>query len=216
MMANEPQLTPIPIPAHPGDDPRFLELIQMVIAAELTAQGVREIFLVRIDNWFDDQWLGVAARFFFGGVTVVPDKASGDFRKLAFPPFAPGRVVAEHHFVKGDNSHYGLAEEARLVHSLERSRSAKNYDRSIVAFSPSALFVWFGSNSHANGRGSLMIYRSAPEGLNAWYSSFDGSRDWQPSRTKGIARTQLEAWMRDLNSVPALDDQMPTMKATIT
>ena len=191
MMANEPQLTPIPIPAHPGDDPRFLELVQLVIAAELKAQSVREVFVVRIDNWFDDKWLGLASRFIF-------DKASGGFRELAFPPFTPGRVVAEHHFVQGDNSRYGLAKESRLVHSLERSR--KKFDRSIAAFSPSALFVWFGSNSHANGRGSLMIYRSAPEGLNAWYSSFDGSRDWQPSRTKGIARTQLEAWMRDLNS----------------
>ena len=184
MMADERELRPIAIPAHAGDDPRFLELIQIAIAAELRAQPVREVFVVRIDKW-----LGLGARF---------DKASRDFRELGFPPFTPGRVVAEHHFVEGDNSHYDLAEEARLVHSRERSR--KRLDRGIVAFSPSALFVWFGSNSRANGRGSLMIYRSAPEGLNAWYSSFDGSRDWRPSRTKGIARTQLEAWMRDLSS----------------
>ncbi len=168
-MTNEPPRTPIPIPADPGDDPRFLELIQLAIAAELKAQSVREVFVVRIDNWFDDKWL-FAARFI--------DRASGDFRDLAVPPFTPGRVVAEHHFVQGYNGHYGLAKEARLVHSLERSR--KKFDRSIATFGPSALFAWFGSNSRANGRGSLMIYRSAPEGRNAWYSSFDGSRDWQP------------------------------------
>ncbi len=101
--------------------------------------------LCELDNWFDDKWLGLGAQFLF-------DKASGDFRDLAVPPFTPGRVVAEHQFVQGDNSHYDLAEEARLVHSRERSR--KKLDRGIVAFSPSALF-----------------YRSAPEGLNAWYSS---------------------------------------------
>ena len=126
-MADERELRPIAIPAHAGDDPRFLELIQIAIAAELMAQPVREVFVVRIDKW-----LGLGARFLF-------DKASRDFRELAFPPFTPGRVVAEHHFVEGDNSHYDLAEEARLVHSRERSR--KRLDRGIVAFSPSALFV---------------------------------------------------------------------------
>jgi hypothetical protein len=166
--------------------------------AELQAQTVREVFLVRIDNWFDNKWLGFGSNFFMGGGTVVPERAPVVFRSLAFPPFTPGRVLAEHHFVQSDSGQFALAEEARLIHDLRRTRRAKSSERGILDFSPSALFAWFGSKSRANGRGSLMVYRAAREGLNGWYASFDGHRDWQPSRTKGIAPTVLKTWMQDL------------------
>jgi hypothetical protein len=87
----------------------------------------------------------------------------------------------------------------RRVHDLERRHSAGNLHRRIREFCPSGMFAWFSSNSRSNGRGSLMIYRSQPGRVHAWYSSFDGNRAWMPSSSKGIPRAQLEGWVSESN-----------------
>jgi hypothetical protein len=191
----------IAFPADPGDGLHFFDLVQSVVAAELKSLPVPELFVIRIDNWIDEKWLGFSGigrvEFSYGGHRWPVDTALDEFRDCkhpAFPPFAPTRVLKECNFVQESSGGYVLAQEARIVHGRTRQQSAKNLQRRISDFSPSALFVWFSSNSQVNGRGSLMVYRSFDSNVTSWYASFDANHDWRPSRVKGIALAQLLAW----------------------
>jgi hypothetical protein len=191
----------IAFPAEPGDDTHFLDLVRLVVAAELKSLAVPELFLIRIDNWIDEKWLGFSGlgrvEFSYGGHRWPVDTALDEFRDCThptFPPFAPTRVLKECHFVQESSGSYVLAQEARIVHGRTRQQSTKNLQRRIGDFSSSALFVWFSSNSQVSGRGSLMVYRSNDSDVTSWYASFDAAHDWRPSRVKGIALGQLLAW----------------------
>jgi hypothetical protein len=45
----------IAIPTNETDDSEFIDLVSNVTAGPLTARPVEEVFVVRIDNWFDDK-----------------------------------------------------------------------------------------------------------------------------------------------------------------
>jgi hypothetical protein len=195
----------VSFPTETGDDLRFLDLVRLLIAAELRSLAVRELFVIRIDNWIDEKWLGFSGlgRVEFPWAVPWQDTALDEFRDLThatFPPFTPARVLAERHFVQEESGGYGSAQEVRLVHDRRRQQSANNLQHRIGDFSASALFVWFSSNSEPSGRGSLMVYRSTDGSVTSWYASFDGNHDWRPSRVKGIALGQLKAWIQARNS----------------
>lgn len=85
----------IAIPTNETDDPEFIELVRRVIAGLLTANPVEEVFVVRIDNWFDDKWLNFSGigRVRFDDFRIDIDTALDEFRqeKVTFPPFNPNR-----------------------------------------------------------------------------------------------------------------------------
>jgi hypothetical protein len=175
---------PIVFPSEDGDDPHFLHLVRLLIAAELKSLAPPEFFLVRIDNWFDDKWLRYSEM-----------RRKSPYAYATFPPFTPARVLKEWHFVRESSDGYALAPAPRTVHDCRRKQRA-DLQRRAGDFSPSALFVWFSSNSQVNGRGSLMVYRSNDSHVTSRYVSFDGNHDWRPSRAKGIALAQLTGWVQ--------------------
>ena len=40
------------------DDVAFLSLAQRIMNGAIAELGMREVFLVHVDNWFDHKWLG--------------------------------------------------------------------------------------------------------------------------------------------------------------
>jgi hypothetical protein len=191
--------TELEIPVQPNDDPGFLDLICRAITAELEVKTAQEVFVIRIDNWFDHKWLNFSGigrvAFNNAGSKYIADTALDEFhqKKATFPPFSPKRVVAEHSFTRAEDGSYSLAPAAPLVHSQKRASSCWNLHRRIANFSGSALFVWFSSNTDVNHRGSLMVYRANGNRVTSWYSSFSKEREWRLLRTEGIGREQLRS-----------------------
>src|SRR4051812_39065139 len=66
------------------DDSAFLSLAQRITNGALVELGVREVFLVHVDNWFDFKWLGWWSR---------------NKEELRVPTFTPNRVVSEKHLI---------------------------------------------------------------------------------------------------------------------
>jgi hypothetical protein len=160
-----------PPPAAPGDDGWFIEIVHRVIAGELDAKPVEELFIVRIDNWFDHKWRNFSGRD-LGAISVWQGGAA-----TTFPPFSPNRVIAQHH--------YGERPGEVLIHPKERRPSRDNLNRRILDAYRSALFVWFSSNTSANRRGSLMVYRAENADVSSWYCSLKLDRVWQIHQTAG-------------------------------
>jgi hypothetical protein len=184
-----------------NDDAEFIDLVGRAVSGEVEAKAVREVFMVRIDNWFDLKWLNFSGigRVAFGwhtGMSWAPDAALDEFRQLktTFPPFVPDRVIEERCFIRGEDG-YSLNRDAPLIHSRVRSSSSRNLHRRISAFSGSALFAWFSSKTRLNGRGSLMVYRASGGMVTSWYASFSRGAEWRLLQVEGIGRERLRTWI---------------------
>jgi hypothetical protein len=69
-----------------NDDSEFMQLVGSAVSGELEAKPVQEVFLIRINNWFDHQWLNFSGigRAAFGsdtGIWYNPDTALEEFRQ---------------------------------------------------------------------------------------------------------------------------------------
>jgi hypothetical protein len=186
-----------------NDDTGFMDLAGRAVSGELEDRAVREVFIIRIDNWFDRKWLNfsgkgrVPFRWDTGLSFYNPDTAIDEFRqvKKTFPPFAPDRVIGEYGFVREGDESYSPDRNARLVHRQVRARSSLNLHRRVAAFSESALFVWFSSQTRVNGHGSLLVYRANGSAVTSWYASFSKAVEWKLLQVEGIGRERLRTWL---------------------
>jgi hypothetical protein len=198
-----------PIPFATADDPEFIDLVTRLIAAELEAKPVHGLFVVRIENWFDHKWLNFAgngriADFWWMGLSLDRDTALDSFHrtgaKAVFPPFSPSRVMSQDFYGAGEQGSYVLDENGPWIHRSYKERSSANLHRRITTHNNSALFVWFSSNTKANLRGSLMIYRANGRIVSSWYASFSRDADWRLVQTQGISRQHLLQWLSPVES----------------
>jgi hypothetical protein len=179
-----------------GDDRLFLGIVERIVDA--VSDDVRDLCIIRVDNWFDHKWLR------FSGKGRVPfqdprpshpgvalDEFSQD--KLTFPPFSPRRIVGQDFWTFADSER-----TSRLIHSHLRQHSAANLHRRVADFSDSMVAIWFSSRTEDNRQGSVMQYTSQSGSLAAWYMSVRlESSIWRLVRTKGIARERAEAFVVD-------------------
>jgi hypothetical protein len=190
----------IDIPPEPTDDPEFLELVRRATADLLKVKPTEEVFVTRIDNWFDQKWLNFSGigRVRFDDFRIDIDTALDGFwqDKVTFPPFNPNRVVEQQVFLRDQNGGYARSETARLIHPGKRASSCENLQRRIADFSDSAVFVWFSSKTQSTLQGSLMVYEAYGSQVTTWYASFSKADEWWVRRADGIARDQLEQWIR--------------------
>jgi len=96
-----------------NDDPQFVELVSHVISSLVKDSFSEEIFVVQIDNWFDDKWLKFSGigRVRFDDAHIDIDTALDEFwqDKITFPPFTPKRVVKEYFFLRDESGDYSLS-----------------------------------------------------------------------------------------------------------
>lgn len=190
-----------------ADAPQFIDVVNRAVAGELEHKAVHGFFvirIIRIDNWFDHKWLNFSGigRVAFGqymGTWFDRDTALDEFHRQGtrstFPPFTPNRVITQDFYRKSESGSYVLDEDGPWVHSSTRKRSSGNLHRRIVTHNNSCLFVWFSSNTLANRRGSLMVYRANGKIITSWYASFLRDVDWRLARTQGIPRQHLSGWL---------------------
>ena len=193
-----------------GEDDQFMQILRHTIAGELEAKPVHGLFVIRIDNWFDHRWRNFSGKgrvgygLYTGLAAYDPDTSLDEFhrdgRQSTFPPFAPNRVLTQDFYGKGDAGDYVLDENGAWVHPSWRERSSSNLHRRITTCNNSCLFVWFSSNTVANRRGSIMIYRAYGRIISSWYASFAYDGRWKLSRCDGIARQHLLSWFATANA----------------
>jgi hypothetical protein len=186
------------IKEYPADDPDFLKGLSRIISETVSRYSSSDVFLVRIDNWFDVKWFGFSGKAKVGidsgldsmDSEVIPFWKIHD--EVTFPPFSPNRIIEQNHlkYKKGVLSPAG--EKTRLVHPIERRRSSENLDYRVLDFCPSGLFIWYSSKSSSNGRASLMLYRVKEGKLNAWYVSFARNRQWRVDRVRNNYKEFIE------------------------
>jgi len=179
------------------DDPAFLVILDKIIAATVFQDSLLDVYIIRIDNWFDHKWLR------FSGIgRISPEEADMDsdvaldefhLERITFPPFTPNRVLAQRYFHRNTKGLYEEQSFIKLVHQEDREQSVRNLQRRIVDFADSAVFCWFSSNSVQNQKGSMMVYSLQDNHVLTWYASFSKNRNWKLDRVKGITHPEVES-----------------------
>jgi len=180
-----------------NEDPdlEFLEIVDRIVAEAARESGVREVFLVEIENWFSHKWL------WFSGKGLVP--AWLDPPRV--PAFTPNRLLREDHWTRSGEGDLVRDSPGKPLHLLEIRKSSANFRRKIAGFSTSAIFAWYSSNASANLAGSLMIYVADENKVDGWYAGFRKAVGWQLHTTKEISRNQVINLMSERSSqgIPA-------------
>jgi hypothetical protein len=174
------------------DDSNFIELMNSLVKGLLAATGYEQVWIIQIDNWFDQKWLGFSGNGLAASTIPIDrfDTVKVEFYqdKSTFPPFTPNRVLSQWSYLRtGDG--YIEAPLPVLPHRTEKQSSGLNLHRRIQDFANFACFVWYSANSLANGRGSVMVYTIEADRLGYWYASFNGQREWTLEATKGLDRS---------------------------
>jgi hypothetical protein len=178
------------IETHP--DREFLEIVERHLRKLAGRVEVQEIFLVEIDNWFDQKWLGYSGKAFVqsplsAAFHEVPgaekhlQSVPAIFRKipLTLPPFPPSRVLREIYIRREDNNELTSVNRPQPIHPRERQSSSANLRRSLQTISGSALFAWFSSNATRNGAASLMVYITKGNKFSAGFLAFRKNPRWK-------------------------------------
>lgn len=169
-----------------NDDPRFIAIASRLLDAAITESRPAEIYLIRIDQWFDAKWLN------FSGKSLG---ALGVWRRpTTVPPFHLHRVTHECHLTTSAEIGSFIAAPASPLHISQPS--SQNLTRSIAKVSPSAVFLWFSSSTRDLDRGSIMLYHSYGDDVFSWYASFHRAPTWRLDRHQGISPTELQRQLR--------------------
>lgn len=185
-----------------SDDPAFLLMMDRILTAEIATNWPDNVYLIRIDNWFDNKWLK------FSGLA---DSGSEGYKKskrklkefhldeVTVPPFNPNRVISQNYFEKNSKGLYLHKRLKSLVHPKKKMSSAKNLQRKIRVIAQSDAFCWFSSNSAQNRNGAFMLYR-VNEDVLPWYGSFipeKAGHKWKVDKVKGISAKELTSIISD-------------------
>jgi hypothetical protein len=189
----------IEILTNEHDDPQFVELAKQLISGLMTIDFPDEIFVVKIDNWFDHKWLkfsGIGRVGFFLDFRLERDTALDEFRqdKITIPPFNPNRVVGEYYFVRDSAGECVASLGKPYVHERKLASSSHNLHKRIIDLASSALLVWLSSNTKKNGRGSIMVYEVNGPDVQTWYVGLSKQeKEWKVHRTEGITLGQVQS-----------------------
>jgi len=172
-------LSLVMIDSAEDDDSEFLEIIELAIASSIKGYEPTEVFLVKIDSWFDSKWLN------FGG------KVTGDIgantRYLLIPEFHPNRVEGQKYFRKSEATKIEFVEHDSIPIHIEDAHSNR-FQRVLNRDHSSAIFVWYSGKTKSNKRGSLMVFWVKEVEVRGWYDAFKAEETWTPGRTVGMPR----------------------------
>ena len=187
----------VEIPTKKGDDDKFLTAVGSLIATMVAEKEPRDLYVTRINKWFDHKWLGYSGkgRVKFEGFPPIDTALDALWQdKLTFPPFNPKQIGQQLFWRRRDDGTYGGVDDVKWIYKWQQQSSADNLNNRVVEFSDSGLFVWFTSNTETNAHGSVMVYQVEQDDVSAWYASFRQESDWIVDRTKGIDKKTVESW----------------------
>ena len=141
-----------------------------------------EVFIIRVDNWFDKKWLN------FSG-TVMHEVSVWDSDEISVPPFHPNRILKTTKY----NFHNGIFEEVDENVELHIFQSSSNnLKRKFKSICKNGLFIWYSSNSEVNGVGAVMVYKVNEQEVNNFYFSLAKQNEWEPKKVLGNNLSYVE------------------------
>lgn len=170
-----------------NDNPNFVLNCEKIIQNRINLWNPTDIFITRIDNWFDGKWMN------FAGTKLHAISFWNFDDILTIPPFHPNRIESSDFYQKTAEQ-YVKKENQKTLHIYQESND--NLKRYISEFTNDGLFVWYSGNSKMNDVGTLMCYLVRESEYHSFYISLSEKKDWNVSQTKGILikeiRTILE------------------------
>jgi hypothetical protein len=163
------------LPHNELDDPAFISLISSFVAAYAKATSATRIYLIHIDSWFGERWLGFAGKFRgIAGIRQRRGKLGIDerTRSLAIPPFRPSRVQSY--------AGFAIAEDGTIKDFYAPTLHCEKNGGCIHTLFGDGLYAWYSGNTAQNSTGCLMVYELNRGGQDAWYLNFslDDARKW--------------------------------------
>jgi hypothetical protein len=177
-----------------GDSAEFIEKARALAIGVAQDCEPARLYIIRIDNWFGPKWMHFAGKFTAGKHAAIGVHKT----RLHVPPFVPNRVVAERVFAGPDHEETIAAAPLHI-----ECPSKQALHRLIADIDKDAAFVWFGSESEAQKRGSVMVYlpvtfdpaarrRSNLSGRGAFYAGFSQrATSWEPAMLRGVSRSEV-------------------------
>ena len=167
---------------YPNDHPQFISNIEIFIQASLDKWKPTDLYLTRIDNWFDDKWIK------FSG-TYIHELSIWQHEEVTVPPFHPNRVIDCSYF-RLEKGSYKAREIARPLHIYQASTD--NLNRKIADFTENGLFIWYCGNSRINKRGVLMGYLLKDQECYTFYISLTADKNWNVHKSIGIPSREVQ------------------------
>jgi hypothetical protein len=157
------------ISTQEDDDSLFISRTNKIFLGAIWTYHPHEIYLIKVDNWFDYKWLGFEEWY---SSSVL----SGGM-KTKLPPFGPNRIRYQFHFTFSEEN-YLFDGSGKDIHGQQLV---------LTALTP-CIFAWYSGNTIQNDRGSLMAY-FYPVTVGAerhqWFASFrkkEGYWDFEKGR----------------------------------
>ncbi len=167
-----------------NDNPNFILNCEKIIQNRINLWKPTDIFVTRIDNWFDGKWMNYAG-------SELHAISFWNFQDiLTIPPFHPNRVESSDFYQKTAEQ-YVKNKNQKTLHILQES--CKNLKRYISEFSTDGLFIWYSGNSKANERGTLMCYFIRESETLPFFITLSGKKNWDVSQTKGVLRKEIQS-----------------------
>ena len=167
-----------------NDNPNFILNCKKIIQNRINLWNPNEIFITRIDNWFDGKWMNFAG-------TELHAISLWNFQDiLTIPPFHPNRVESSEFYQKMAEQ-YVKKENPKTLHIYQESKD--NLKRYVSEFSNDGLFIWYSGNSKTNERGTLMCYFIRESETLPFFITLSGKKEWNVSHTKGILRKEVQS-----------------------
>lgn len=160
------------------DDPEFLAWVERVIAGVESRFKTDQCYVVKIDNWFGQRWLGFSGKSL--GVLGISKL------RLTLPPFVPSRVVSQQQFLSEDTR----PGPQQRMHVWQRS--GENLQRYADIVVHKASVFWYSGSTKENNRASFMAYVLTPEGHWPWYIGLHKTESWHVVEALGISRAELD------------------------
>lgn len=177
-----------------SDNIAFIQKAQILVNEIIFDLKPSEIFLFKVDNWFDTKWLN-----FTGKVLGLLGTWNYNHSQR-IPPFSPNRIMEQSHFQLNKFGTYSKCELENEIH--KRQSAEKNKNRRIVNVSDSAVFIWYSSNTVTNGQGSLMIYPVENGKCEPFYIGFKKNKEWDIVNAPGTNKKVMEFYFeRNKNAI---------------
>jgi hypothetical protein len=160
------------------DDSEFLAWVERIIAGVETRFETDQCYVIKIDNWFGQRWLG------FSGKTLGALGVAN--LRLTLPPFVPSRVVSQRRFLS-EGTRPGQEQRLHVWQS-----SGQNLQRHADIVVHEASVFWYSGGTKENHRASFMAYVLTPEGHWPWYIGLRKKETWEVVEALGISRGELD------------------------
>lgn len=165
----------------------FISNVQILANRIIKNLNPEEIFLFKVDNWFDSKWLNFTGKV----LGLVGTWNHGDATRI--PPFSPNRIIEDEFYKRNESGRYDNIDSPIRIH--KRQPAEENLQNRIIDISPSAVFIWYSSNTVANEHGSLMIYPVENQKCEPFYVGFKKNKKWDIVNAPGSNRKGLESYL---------------------